>query len=343
MGSLRKRKTKYYCPHCHHALYVWKKRLLVTIYKCDNDSCPHRIKKLNRLNSSEKLLQQMTPTHFKINYQYREYHFKPEDILHSAPRKTKIDIFRLHNTENVLGLILTFYISFALSARKTALVLEQVFNIPVSHQTVLNYARSAAYYAHPFNLKHKGPVDDISVADETYIKIKGKWNYVWFVLCAEKLSVTAYHIADDRGTQAAIAAINESIKTAGPEQELTLISDGNPSYIEALQFLNKHRNQKDIKHIKVIGLQNEDEVSEEYRPFKQLIERFNRSYKHHVKPAAGFNSFNGAMALTTLFVTHYNFLRRHMSLNHRAPIKIPELEKITTIQGKWVQLLKMMF
>lgn len=287
-------------------------------------------------------MQKMVPTHFKINYQYREYHFKPEDIFHSAPRKMRIDILRIHNAENVLGLILTFYISFALSARKTALVLNQVFNIPVSHQTVLNYARSAAYYAHPFNLKNKGPVDDISAADETYIKIKGKQNYVWFVLCTEKLSVTAYHIADNRDTQAAIAALNESMKTAEPEQELTLISDGNPAYTEAIQFLNKHRTEKDIKHIKVIGLQNLDEVSEKHRPFKQLIERFNRSYKHHVKPAVGFNSFNGAMALTTLFVTHYNFLRRHMSLNYNTPIPIPELENIRTIQGKWVQLLTMM-
>ena len=38
--------------------------------------------------------------------------------------------------------------------------------------------------------------------------------------------------------------------------------------------------------------------------FKQMIERFNRTYKHHVKPAAGFNCDDGAMALTTLFVTY---------------------------------------
>jgi putative transposase len=316
---------------------------LVTIYKCCNDKCPLRIKRLKQLNPSEKLMQQMVPNHFKINYQYREYHFKPEHIFHSAPRQTGTNVFKLYKSANLLGLVLTFYISFALSARKTSLILLQVFDIHVSHQTVLNYVRSAAYYAHPFNLQNKGPVDDISVGDETYIKIKGKYNYVWFVLCVERLSVTAYHVDDNRGTQAAVAAINESIKTAEPQQELTLVTDGNPSYTEALHFLNKDRPQNPIKHIKVIGLQNEDEVSEKYRPFKQLIERFNRTYKHHVKPAVGFNSFNGAMALTTLFVTHYNFLRPHMSLDNEAPIHIPELDDIPTIQAKWVQLLDMMF
>jgi hypothetical protein len=62
-----------------------------------------------------------------------------------------------------------------------------------------------------------------------------------------------------------------------------------------------------------------------------------------MKPAVGFNSFNGAMALTTLFVTHYNFLRPYMSLDYEASIHMPELDDIPTIQAKWVQLLGMMF
>lgn len=92
----------------------------------------------------------------------------------------------------------------------------------------------------------------------------------------------------------------------------------------------------------MIGLENKDEVSEEYRPFKQLIERFNRTYKQHVKPAAGFNSFSGAMALTTLFVTYYNFLRPHKSLDQQPPIRIAQLENVRTIQAKWLKLISMM-
>jgi hypothetical protein len=65
-----------------------------------------------------------------------------------------------------------------------------------------------------------------------------------------------------------------------------------------------------------------DEVSKQYRPFKQLIERFNRTYEHHVRPANGFNCFSGAMALTTLFVTYYNYLRPHSALKYKVPIEI---------------------
>jgi len=88
-------------------------------------------------------------------------------------------------------------------------------------------------------------------------------------------------------------------------------------------------------------LPNLDNESEQFRPFKQLIERLNRTYKYHVKPSHGFNCCNGALALTTLFVTHYNFLKPHMSLNYKTPVQLQELEGISTMQGKWAKILSM--
>lgn len=287
----------------------------------------------------------MAPTHFTINYIYKEYHLTPEDIKHTAPGKPDYDIFRIHNSENVLGLILAFYVSFAVSARKTAFILQQVFKIKVSYQTVLNYAQAAAYHCHKFNLHYKGEIDDKSAGDETYIKIKGKTHYLFLFISAIRKSITAYHLADNRGAIPAIAATNEAVRTAGDEQDITCISDGNPSYPAAIHFLNKIRKkkkQKKIEHKKVIGLQNLDQESTEYREFKQIIERLNRTYKFHVRPANGFNSFNGAMALTTLFVSHYNFLRPHSALGYKIPVYIYDLQRKTdTIQTKWIKMLKL--
>jgi transposase InsO family protein len=91
----------------------------------------------------------------------------------------------------------------------------------------------------------------------------------------------------------------------------------------------------------VVGLQNLDKESEEFRPFKELIERLNRTYKFHTRAAGGFNSANGAIALTTLFVTYYNFLRPHTSLNYSVPIPLEPLKGIDTLQGKWAKIIKL--
>ena len=137
--------------------------------------------------------------------------------------------------------------------------------------------------------------------------------------------------------------MTEAIRTAQPQQKITFISDGNPSYPAGIHFMNEKRSPElpRIEHHAVIGLQNLDKESETYRAFKQLIERLNRTFKFHVRPASGFKSDNGALSLIVLFATHYNFLRPHISLGYRTPVEIPELQDISTIQGKWIKILSM--
>jgi len=335
-------KAKYYCPYCFRALFKWKERKEVTIYKCDNDNCPLRLQALSKLNAAEKLMRKLRLSQFKLSYQYRDYHFTIEQLEHSSPNKPKVDLTKIYNPQNIVGLILAFYVSFAISARKTAFILRSVFNIPVSYQTVLNYAESAAYYCHHFNINNKGFIDNFCAGDETYIKITGKHAYVFFFMSSKEHKIIAYHIAYHRDTQAATSALIEAIRTAFLYQNVTFITDDNPSYAAAILFINSFLSKETaLKHFKVIGLQNLDKESEEFRPYKQLIERLNRTYKHHVKPSHGFNSFNGAVALTTLFVTYYNFLRPHMALKYKTPIHIPALDSIPTIQAKWTKILSL--
>ena len=70
----RLKKTKYFCPYCFYTLFLWKQQPLVTIYKCGNDNCPHRVCRLNKLNMDEKQLIKVRSSQFKLNYQFREYH-----------------------------------------------------------------------------------------------------------------------------------------------------------------------------------------------------------------------------------------------------------------------------
>lgn len=336
----RKPKTKYWCPYCHHALYRWKIQKLVTIYKCDNDRCPAYLSALNKLNEKEKELRRAKSSQFKLRYQYRQYHFTETQLKHSKPDFSKVDLDKIHNSPDVLGLVLAFHVSFAITARKTAFILRHVFGISISYQTVLNYAESAAPYCHLFNMHYKGEIDDESAGDEAYIKITGEYAYVFLFISAINHKITAYHLASSRETLPATVAMIEACRTAKYDQKITLVTDGNPAYASGIHFINsKIDPDNPIQHRKVIGLQNLDEESEFYRHYKQIVERLNRTYKFHIRPAAGFKSTNGAIALTTLFVTHYNFLRPHIALRYKVPIPLTELKSINTIQGKWCRII----
>jgi putative transposase len=331
-----RRKAKYLCPHCGRPLFLWKERKEVSIYKCDYDRCPLYLANKAKLNLAEKILSLVKSSQFKLRYNFREYHFTNEELNHSSPKKK---ILNINKSLNTICLALTFHISMGLSSRKTAFILRNVFSLPVSYRTILNYTQHAAYYCHAFNLTHKGNVDDRQAGDETYIKISGENGYTFFFISEKSRKITAYHIADNRGTLPATISMKEAIRTAKPNQKTTFVTDGNPSYPASIHFLNQMYDST-LTHKKVIGLQNLDEESEDYRPLKQLVERLNRTYKYHTRAACGFNSPNGAIALTTLFVTHYNFLRPHSSLDYNVPVPLPELENIPTIQGRWAKVLK---
>jgi putative transposase len=90
----------------------------------------------------------------------------------------------------------------------------------------------------------------------------------------------------------------------------------------------------------VIGLKNMDEESSEYRSFKQLVERLNRTYKYHTRPRAGFKTFDGAVSLTTLFVAFYNFMRPHTAINNSTPLSLDALKEYHLMPEKWVALIE---
>lgn len=334
-------KVKYFCPYCLKALFVWKRRPEVSIYKCHNQKCPHRISELDKLNTDEKKVREERSSQFKINYQYRDYHYSIGELEVEGSQKPKVDLLRIHNDMNVFALILTLHISYAITARKTAHMLRNIWGIRVSYQTVLNYAQTAAYYCHKFNLKHKGEIDDINAGDETYVKVKSVWHYVWLFICSTSKKICAYHFSDNRGAKPAITAMLEAVRTAKEDQNITLVTDGNPSYQAGLHFINSLQDELKLTLKKVIGLQNMDAESEEYRAYKQMIERLNRTYKYHVQSQNGFGSINGAVAKLVLFVTHYNFLRPHKSLGYKTPIELPELANIDSIQGKWAKIISL--
>jgi len=138
-------KAKYFCPHCGSSLYLWKERKDVSIYKCDQDKCSHFKANKAKLNFAERLLTRVKSSQFKLRYQFREYHFTQEELRHSAPEEKDAScLFKIHNSLNTLCLALTFHISLGISARKTAFVLRNVFNLPISYQTILNYTEMVA-------------------------------------------------------------------------------------------------------------------------------------------------------------------------------------------------------
>ena len=75
-----------------------------------------------------------------------------------------LSVISLLNSTHNMSSISTFFILFS--------IMYNVFNMPISYQTILNYTKMVTPYCHRFNLAHKGEVDNIQA--EAYIKVRGK-------------------------------------------------------------------------------------------------------------------------------------------------------------------------
>ena len=118
------------------------------------------------------------------------------------------------------------------------------------------------------------------------------------------------------------------------------IADGYSAYpLAAQQFFREFGDKFKFDITQVIGLTNDDEVSRVFRPYKQMIERLNRTYKVSYRPTNGFDNIDGANYDLALWVAYYNFLRPHKHAGCKVLNKVEMLEGAENMPGKWQLLI----
>jgi putative transposase len=328
------------CPHCNKALVAIKDRKFFVVYKCKNNDCSFYLKNIRSLSKEEKDLFELEPHSFKVRYIYRAFNIDFKPLSKTSPVKGSVSLPKIYASNQVLGLVLTYYVNYGLSARKTAAIMKDIHEVNISHQTVLNYANSVSIITKPFIDHYPYELSGSICGDETYIRVNGKWHYIFFFFDAVKKIILSYHVSPNRDTPSAIIALDDVLsKFKKIPEKLNIIVDGNPIYLLAQHFFAQYDIFFDVSQ--VIGLTNEDPVSKELRPLKQIIERLNRTFKGNYRSSHGFGAQRGSVAFVTLFAAYFNFLRPHASLEKKVPVVIPELDALPNMPARWIKLIQL--
>jgi len=324
------------CPYCNHSLFPVKERKHFTVHKCINQKCSYYLKNLKKVKKTD-LDEPYGKNKYKLHYIYREFNinfFKMD--INSLPKNASSLKFKKQSA-HIMGLCLTYHVNLGLSLRKTRQALYDIHNIKISHTMVANYAKSAAVLVKPFVDNFNYQKSDTFVADETYIKVKGVKGYLWLIMDAVSRSIIGYRVSDNRGVGACIMAMRMAFKNITEiPKTFKFIADGYPAYpLAAQQFALNEDNPLKFDITQVIGLTNDDAVSKEYRPFKQMIERLNRTFKASYRCTCGYDNFDGSDYAVSLWVCYYNFLRPHSFNNYQVLNKADMLDNADTMQAKW--------
>lgn len=336
-GEIVTSPLKLICPYCGHALSAVKSRKFFVVHKCTNKKCSYYLHNLKALSPEDLKIK----FKYKLHYIYREFlvDFFTMD-LDSLPKNASAFKFRKNNAY-IMSLCLTFHVNLGLSLRKTSQALKDLYNLDVSHTMVANYCKTAAVLVKPFVDHYDYNKSNTFVADETYIKVRGLKAYVWFVMDAISRSVIGYQVSDNRTVGPCILAMRMAFRKIKVHSEsFRFIADGYPAYpLAAQQFALQDKDPLIFDITQVIGLSNDDEVSKEFRPFKQMVERLNRTFKSTYRCSCGYDNYDGANYAISLWVAYYNFLRPHRSKSYRVLNHVEMLDNASNMPGKWQLLL----
>ncbi len=218
--------------------------------------------------------------------------------------------FKYFNSK-IFSLVISYKVNLKLSNKDTASAMKDFFGIDISHTTINTYCSMAASLITYLNFTDKPEkISNSIVADETYIKIKGKKHYVWILYDEIYHNVITYHISDKRDYIACATVFLKLLECyKNKPNNLNIMSDMYTAYPMALQLIQKELNIS-INHIAVKGLIPLHNENTRTRNAKQKIERVNRVFKETYRITTSYFSLLGARYSFKLWMFYYNYMRR---------------------------------
>jgi putative transposase len=194
-------------------------------------------------------------------------------------------------------------------------------------------------------LNYPYDLSGILTADETYIRVIGNWNYLTWSFDPKAQIIAALNVSEKRNLIELAKAINHAISkfsfdllTEQADFNPLLVTDGNPVYQLIVQFLRQANIF--INHKVVIGLENNDDQSADFRNLKQIIERLNKNFKKYINDSEYFGSTNGLLSAAMIFTAHFNFIRKNSVLGGNIPVSIPTINSQQNQPCRWIRLLE---
>ena len=241
--------------------------------------------------------------------------FVPKPTVISAPSMStlfgKTDFKRMRYPMQTIIMALSMFYLGKNSFRNIALILRIVNNIKVSHTTISNWCKNFAPLFQNLALELVPMLDfnsDEWHTDETVVKISGVKHYIWFIVDSETRFVLGFHLSPHRDSPQAFTLLN-SVKNMGTVG--AIVSDRYSAYKVPVKSV------LGVKHIRVQSFK--DDIS------NNLIECFNKQFKSWYKTKQGFNSYDCANNLISMFVFFFNFVRPHSALNGLTPAQVAGL------------------
>ncbi|MCP3942095.1 MAG: IS6 family transposase [Desulfobacteraceae bacterium] len=186
-----------------------------------------------------------------------------------------------HFEKEIILLNVRWYLRYALTYRDLeAMMLER--GLKVAHSTIYRWVQAYAPEIEKRSRPKLRKTNDSYRVDETYIKVKGKWKYLYRAVDSQGNTIDFLFRAK-RNKDAAKLFLKKMLKSGHTTAPRVITVDKNPSYPVAVKELKSERilsKDCEIRQIKYLN---------------NIVEQDHRFIKRRVKPGLGFKSFHTAV------------------------------------------------
>ncbi len=211
-----------------------------------------------------------------------------------------------HFHKELILLAVRWYIAYSLSYRDLEeMMLER--NIKVDHSTINRWViKYAPLLENEFRKNYKRSVGVSWRMDETYIKIKGVWHYLYRAV--DKIGNTVdFMLSKKRDETAARNFFEKAIGSSGLPEKITIDKSGaNKAGLEAINL--------QLALITLLGCTLMQINIRQIKYLNNIAEQDHRGIKRIVNPMMGFKSFNSAQA-TIAGIELYRMLKKGQHIN----------------------------
>ena len=224
-----------------------------------------------------------------------------------------------HFEKAMILMAVRWYAAYALSYRNIGELMAELA-ASVDHSTVNRWVvQYAPLLEESFRQRHKKPVGSNWRMDETYIKVKGDWHYLYRAVDKEGNTID-FMLSKNRDQQAAKKFLEKAIGCSGlPDKETIDKSGANKAGLEAvhlqLEILLMWREQLfEIRQIKYLN---------------NVVEQEHPAIKRMVNPMMGFKALHSAQATLAGIELHHMLKKCQL----RQAANLPVFEQFLCVNG----------
>ncbi|MBJ8056026.1 IS6 family transposase [Bacillus cereus] len=188
-----------------------------------------------------------------------------------------------HYQPDIILLTVRWYLRYNLSFRDLVEMMEER-GLSLAHTTIMRWVHQYGPELDKRVRRHLKSTNDSWRGDETYVKVKGQWMYLYRAVDSKGNTID-FHLSKTRDHRAAKRFFKKALQSFHVSKPRVITVDKNPAYPIAIEELKTEKKMP-------VGIQ-----IRQVRYLNNIVEQDHRFIKKRVRSMLGFKSFKTATSI----------------------------------------------